>query len=440
VERLRFPCCVLLASLLAGCVSVATQPLTLELPEPPSEELRREVERVAVVAGRFEPPVQVTGPAMGTLSGAGRGASVGAVTGAATGLFIGTLGGIIPLFLVTTPVGSAIGVVVGGTSGALMARSGRVVGAEHRQIAAELAQRDLQACLRDRVAALADAATEKDVEVRRDLGPDASGALPDYGTSEGHVLEIRIEKLEVFGWGIRSPQTRVFAVARTRLIAPAGSEEVYGQRIFSSSESRSWRNWIAAPGSVAGSVDDACEFLAQRIVEEVFVLVIPPGWEPPGPPACNSAGWCTVRGLLPQPVGSSDAHRWFETDTRQPALQWLPLEGQAARYDLRVWRAEDGVPAELVYERERLPEPQHQLETRLEPDTEYLWSIRAHFEVDGQPRRTPWSEIALPSPGQQGSPMLVPAGFTRVRGASRVPGSHSPTYYRFKTPADGEPD
>ncbi len=60
-------------------------------------------------------------------------------------------------------------------------------------------------------------------------------------------------------------------------------------------------------------------------------------------------------------------------------------------YDLRVWRAEDGFPGELVYERTALPEPVHLIEHPLEPSTPYFWTVRARFQLGGRTRVTPWA-------------------------------------------------
>ncbi len=122
-----------------------------------------------------------------------------------------------------------------------------------------------------------------------------------------------------------------------------------------------------------------------------------------------------------------------ETDSLQPTLRWETFprpedlkvdtagrlgDAQNVTYELRIWRAEaEGLhvafPAELVYARTGLTEPGHTVETPLAPDTLYLWTIRAHFDRDGQPRVTEWG----------------------VLGAySRVTTIPPRSYYRFKTP------
>ena len=55
----------------------------------------------------------------------------------------------------------------------------------------------------------------------------------------------------------------------------------------------------------------------------------------------------------------------------------------------------DSDPGELVYSKQGLTSPAHQLETPLEPDSRYFWTVRAHFTLDGKRRATEWSEQLL---------------------------------------------
>jgi len=93
-------------------------------------------------------------------------------------------------------------------------------------------------------------------------------------------------------------------------------------------------------------------------------------------------------------------------DSLQPTLRWETFPPSNARigedlpeptgpvcYDLRIWRAAtDERPAELVYERGGLPEPSHRPELRLEPETHYLWSVRARFPTVAGDRVSEWSK------------------------------------------------
>ncbi len=127
-----------------------------------------------------------------------------------------------------------------------------------------------------------------------------------------------------------------------------------------------------------------------------------------------------------------------EVDSLQPTLSWevfprpidLTVEKKGGfnnvTYDLRIWRAEGSGrnrflehPAEIVYERRGLREPSHTIEQPLKPSSMYFWSIRARFDLNGQPRVTQW-------------------GLTKFQGLIGVVSilryvAH-PFYYRLKTP------
>jgi len=129
-------------------------------------------------------------------------------------------------------------------------------------------------------------------------------------------------------------------------------------------------------------------------------------------------------------------------ESLQPELRWeafpRPMDlkedrgGWVSRvrhvtYDLRIWRGsrdpngyQEVYPAELVYSRTALAAPAHTVETPLEHDTQYLWSVRARFEIDGQQRVTPWSVLLLPGQSAIDDPR-----------STSVP---SRRYYRFATP------
>ena len=150
---------------------------------------------------------------------------------------------------------------------------------------------------------------------------------------------------------------------------------------------------------------------------------------------CSAAA---VRGLRPEypEVPAFRLAAFIEVDSLQPTLRWegfprpqdrdADKEGLLDRirnvtYDLKIWRAENETPGEVVYTRQALPEPWHRLEQPLEPSTKYFWTIRARFELDGDPRVIEWGAI--------GHPMAPPS--SPLRRSPLVP---SPNHYRFKTP------
>lgn len=143
-----------------------------------------------------------------------------------------------------------------------------------------------------------------------------------------------------------------------------------------------------------------------------------------------------------------------ETDSLTPTLQWEAFPGTVGysdkegpalfvtvhpgrvgrvEYDLRIWRAENEYPQEVVLDRRGIPEPSFTIEQPLSPDTVYLWSVRARFELDGEFRLSEWS---LASYVQAFGPQAIRV-LNRVRQAERIFGAIPPCcHYRFRTPPE----
>jgi hypothetical protein len=144
-------------------------------------------------------------------------------------------------------------------------------------------------------------------------------------------------------------------------------------------------------------------------------------------------------------MADESTRRTGEAGPLQPRLQWEAFprpedlkadkerrlgSARSVTYELKIWRAAGEsrglcenrcVPAELAYARVGLAEPVHTVEAPLAPDTLYLWTVRARFDLNGQPRVTQWGVLTrsdrdpwLPAPRDTASPSLG--------------------YYRFRTP------
>ncbi len=117
-----------------------------------------------------------------------------------------------------------------------------------------------------------------------------------------------------------------------------------------------------------------------------------------------------MAGLQPQypPFEKGIFSRWgnfVEVDSLQPTLRWQPFpqpqdrvgdkagmltQMEGITYELRVWKTIAGMSGDEVYARVGVKLPYHKLEEPLEPSTRYLWSVRAHFLLDGHPRTIEW--------------------------------------------------
>ena len=144
------------------------------------------------------------------------------------------------------------------------------------------------------------------------------------------------------------------------------------------------------------------------------------------------AGCYTVSGLkpiYPEVVKSHAGSGFFEVDSLQPIFRWESFpppqdlskdEGALVgrihnvTYELIIIKFRgEGLPPKTIYIRDKLPEPSHQIEDPLEPSTKYIWSVRAHFEVDGDTRVSQWAGISGPGKDKR-----------------------APRFYRFKTPPE----
>ena len=150
-------------------------------------------------------------------------------------------------------------------------------------------------------------------------------------------------------------------------------------------------------------------------------------------------GGCTapaeITGLRPLYPEASTG--WAKVETLRPTFRWEKFPrprdskpgGELAKgvrnvtYDLRIWRGDRRRPLELVFERKGLTAPEHQLAKPLAPGTRYFWTVRARFEIGGNPRVLEWGTRRR---------SLGMAGEGR-----RWPVVPSPFFYRFDTPSKG---
>lgn len=148
-------------------------------------------------------------------------------------------------------------------------------------------------------------------------------------------------------------------------------------------------------------------------------------------------------GLRPLPLLTPGDSIISHVDSLQPTFRWeafprpedlkVDKAGRLAlarnpTYELRIWRAEDLFPAELVYARSGLTEPVHTVETPFAPDTLYLWTIRARFELNGEPRVMEWGVLTTDRVMDPLWGSLNPAYIE----TAKVPPNG---YYMFKTPS-----
>lgn len=98
-----------------------------------------------------------------------------------------------------------------------------------------------------------------------------------------------------------------------------------------------------------------------------------------------------------------DAPAGFVTvDSLQPTLKWEPFpqkkepgsefksNGQVRDVIYQLRMASEG----WFYAKDDLKEPWHKIEVPLKASTRYLWTVRACFKLDGEPRCTIWGSVS----------------------------------------------
>jgi len=277
------------------------------------------------------------------------------------------------------------------------------------------------------------------------------------------VLEIRVVKSGLIYDQEISEYTTFFDV-QARLIRPGNWSAFHEVEHRYLAPGHAFRSW--SPDQWSQELARASGILGASISESIFLE----SWQFPVDRTWDKHH-CVLRPLSPASLEAPKAVRGGRPDATSnslsPTLAWeafprqregvtekegLSGEISEVTYDLRVWKqAANGSPGELVYERvgitaeagsgsvvlmenitdeggqsqvrtwtvSGIRSAEHATEGQLEPDTDYLWSIRARYQIRKQQGITTWSRYRM----------------TEYPGDSCEPGILSPyAYYRFKTP------
>ncbi len=228
------------------------------LPRPPSEDLRSRLGEVRVTAGSSDPAWVFTAPAKGAVSGALRGAGLGAAGTIGVGLATlnpyGAAAGI-----VLAPLGAVVGAVAGAASAEPAAR------VEEKETALKKAMEELkfQKVISDCVA----------TALREQIGQAAVAAAPAESAST--ILEVTVEKFGLDGpWRINPPLTFVMS-EHTRLIRVSDDAGLYSHLLTYRGRTRPLDDWVAeGSAKLREEAGRACRDLAERLVDEVFLLYL----------------------------------------------------------------------------------------------------------------------------------------------------------------------
>jgi hypothetical protein len=247
-------------------------------------------------------------------------------------------------------------------------------------------------------------------------------------------------------------------IGRARLVRVADGTTIYSNEFRYDSPPRELADWAASDAEVfSEELERGYRDLAERINDELFLMTpitlpVPSYWLLPSDPNYLV---CWLRPVYPEAefrimnaeglkesFASALSRPQFTTtplylspmmftalDSHRPTLRWSVFPRDIDRekldpailsrmrdvtYDLRIWEVVGASRGKLAYERMGLPDPQHQLESALEPNRRYFWSFRARFKYDGLPMATRWAFFRFMTCDREQIPAII--------------------YYRFITP------
>ena len=272
---------MVLASLLlfAGQLGCASGPHLL--PPPPSAQVRATLGTIGVLAAPLTPEATVESPTSGKGSGAAKGAAAGAFATAANlgeawafALFPPAalvLGGIV-----------LTGGVVGGVYGAVTAEDAAKVQEAETALKSVLAVEKVQEAMRERLLRVARELTRyRFAEPGRPSSPSPDEAAGYRSlASEGidTILEISVAVVGLAGAPGINPPLAVVMMVRTRLVRVRDDAPIYEAVVQYRAGARTFTEWGVNNGQpFRDGLDQAYQQLAEKIVEELFLLYLPMG-------------------------------------------------------------------------------------------------------------------------------------------------------------------
>ncbi len=265
--------------LLTGQLGCASGPRLL--PPPPSAQVRATLGTIGVVAARLAPETTVESPTSGKGSGAAKGAAAG---------FFGTAAGLVQsglFYLAFFPPAALVlggvvltGGVVGGVYGAVAAEDAAKVQEAETALKSVLGAEKVQEAMRERVFRVARDQTRHRFVVLE--GHDSTSLDEEVSyrslAREGvnTILEISVPIVGLSGpAGINPPLTVVMTV-RTRLVQVGDATPIHEATLEYRARTRTFTEWaVNSAQPFRDELDHAYQTLAEKIVEELFLLYLP---------------------------------------------------------------------------------------------------------------------------------------------------------------------
>ncbi len=368
-------------------------------PAPLAEHVRAELGTIGVLPGRVTTRSNYEQHEKTGSSGSGDKTSGGAMAGVAVGS-TGALA-LLPFAIVFPPMlivaggvflfSTAGGAAIGASQEAPSSDHAESMREAERVLGDALGLKRAQADLHRHVMKAARSLPSFDLVSLDHGGPSAHGEavnLRVYGEGGFDTLLLaNVDEVTVTAEEGANPILAIDVVVTSTLLSAAHGGPIDERTYTCRAGKRSARAWRVPDDRLFRDAVSRCyDKVADRIIEELFLVYVPPDG--------------SMSGL------GGRAFAQVDLEVGPPTFRWKPLPAgdnhgampqdaglhpHDVTYDLRVWRAEDGFPGDLVYERTALPEAAHTLELPLEPSTPYFWTVRARFQLKGRTRVTPWA-------------------------------------------------
>lgn len=354
-----------------------------------------------VVQGDVKPELEI--PESSAFSAAGKGASSGAVIGASAGVIC-----YYGIFL-CAPVFGAAGAIIGSLTGPAVMEPSSTWTAANEAYSSIIKKTDAKAEFSSNLVKLAEQRGYNVFLHADDLthGRKEETRYREFAKAgvssiiEIDSLAVSLEPVKRIPLEIKTLR-QVSSRAHVKLIDTANSKIQHEMDIVDDSgPSRSIEEWMVDDARLLRSeITLAMPRLANFVFLEIFEL------QPIERRSLTGGFYDFVfDGLKPiYPEFKSN----FQRDLRDlpetsldPVLRWETFPGENVTYDLRIWRAANHYSVlnisngEMVCNKENLIEPSYKVEPPLEASNTYVWSVRAHFDVDGIRRVSQWSRMSI---------------------------------------------
>jgi len=248
-----------------------------QLPRPPSEELRAHLGTIGVVSVQFVPKVKLLTPAKGWVSGAARGAAK------TEGQLMGATAGGRELGAICCVVLTPFALCGGALSGAAKAPPAAEVEETQEELNKDVpANIEIQEKMRAQFLEVARKETHYALVLLEDRGSVVPDEKLSYDSLVGHDIDTVLE-IGVLNFGLKGDYTEIdptlkfFMTLRTRLIRITDGEVVYAVTLRCESlTNHTFDVWASNDAQLLKEEFSPCySTLAEKIVEEVFLLYLP---------------------------------------------------------------------------------------------------------------------------------------------------------------------